>query len=480
MKNIIEKIKKNWLIKRTTTILFVAILIGLFIALTIWINNLNWDSIDFTSEKRYSLTDKSKEVIKNIEAEVNIYFVEYFDRSAVLDFARQYHNANEKINIETVTASERPDLVQKYGIETGYSGVIVEANGKSKVLSDNDFYTYDMTTYEQIDITEEKLTNAILYVTSAKIPKIYFLEGYSDYSIATNMYLLTVYLGNEITEYDTVNILTKGNVPEDCDTLVIMTPNSDFDDVTTNAIMDYINKGGNILWFNSLLTEKQEYANVNKILAVYGVKPFDVGCISETEESRRISSSTTIIIPDTEYNEITRNINTIVLFNPTRINFVEDEELQNLNVTKEVLFKSSDNAKFVTNFNTQAYEEGSYIVGAKLQKQISVGLPEVGLKEVNSKLIIIGENNFISDVQLPGTNSQMALLQYFQNRNVVLDSVAYLVDRQDDIIIRKDTNTSTYTPTEQQHTIIQVIIFGLPIVIIFAGIVVWQHRRRKK
>ena len=480
MKNLIEKIKKNWLIKRTTTLLFVAILIGLFIGITIWINSLNWDSIDFTPEKIYTLTDTSKDIIKNINSDVNIYFVEYFDRSAVLDFARQYHNVNEKINVETITASERPDLAQKYGIETGYSGVIVESNGKFKVLSDSDFYTYDMVTYEEIDITEEKLTNAILYVTSEKIPKIYFLEGYSDYSISKNMYLLTVYLGNEITEYDTVNVLSAGSIPEDCDTLVIMTPNSDFDEFTTNAIMDYIARGGNILWFNSLLTEKQEYANVNRVLAMYGVAPFEVGCVSESEATRRISSSTTIIIPDVEYNEITRNLTTVVLFNPTRINFVSDEELQNLNVTKEVLFKSSENSQFITNFATSAYEEGSYVIAAKLEKQISAGNTELGIKAVSSKLIIFGENNFISDAQLPGTNSQTALVQYFKNRNAALDSIAYLVDRQDDIIIRKDTNATTFTSTEQQNKIIETVIFGLPIIIIFTGIIVWQHRRRKK
>jgi len=164
VKKIIEKIKKSWLIKRTTTIIFMAILVALFIALTLWINSLDLDPIDFTSEKLYTLTDTSKERVNSIEKDVNIYFVGYADNDATIDLAKQYHNANEKIKIEAVDATARPDLVEKYGIENGSNGVIVESGEKSKILSSADFYTYNPTSYEQIDIKEEKLTNSILYV----------------------------------------------------------------------------------------------------------------------------------------------------------------------------------------------------------------------------------------------------------------------------------------------------------------------------
>lgn len=61
-----------------------------------------------------------------------------------------------------------------------------------------------------------------------------------------------------------------------------------------------------------------------------------------------------------------------------------------------------------------------------------------------------------------------------------MDSIAYLVDREVDIVIRKDTNTVSYTATVEQDNIVQAVIFGVPVLIIFAGILVWQHRRRKK
>ena len=195
MKKLIEKIKKSWLIKRTTALIFMAVLVILFIGLTLWINNLNLDPIDFTAEKLYTLTDTSKERVKDIENAVNIYFVGYTESDATIDLARQYHSANEKINIETVDATSRPDLVEKYGIENGATGVIVESGEKSKILSSTDFYTYDPVTYEEKNITEEKLTNSILYVVAEKVPTVYFLEGYSEFSVNMNMSYLVTFLG---------------------------------------------------------------------------------------------------------------------------------------------------------------------------------------------------------------------------------------------------------------------------------------------
>ena len=212
---------------------------------------LNLAPIDFSQEKLYTLTDESKNKVKEIGKEVYIYFVGYTEEAIDLDLARQYNKANEKIIVESVNATDRPDLVEKYGITTDASGIIVACGEKSKVLTPNDLVTYDLSSGERISIAEEKLTSAIMTVTADDIPKVYFLEGYGQFSLNQNMKYLQMYLQNEITEIETLNVLSTGKIPEDCDTLVITTPEKDFDDVATNSIIDYINKGGNILWLNA-------------------------------------------------------------------------------------------------------------------------------------------------------------------------------------------------------------------------------------
>lgn len=483
MKKLIEKIKKSVLVKRTTTILFVIVLVALFISLTLWINKLNLNPIDFTKEKLYTLTDTSKERIANITEEVNIYFVGYSEQDSIMDLAKQYHSANNNINVEIVTSTSRPDIVQKYGIEENTSCIIVENGQKSKVLLVEDLYVADPATYEQIDITEEKLTNSILYVVAEKIPTVYFLEGYSEFSINGNMSYLAIYLANEITSFKTVNTVSQGKIPEDCDTLVVNTPNADFDDITTNAILEYINNGGNILWFNSVSTKEQNMPNVNKILATYGVAPFTKGYISETDALKRSSTAASIILPEVKYSAITKNVSSPVFINSSKINFASDEELENLKVTKNVLLEASETSFIRTNFEISyngkldSEEGGPFVIGAELQKQIKEENTETGEKV--SKLVIYGENYFVSNYTIDST-SQTPFIAYPGNRQLVTDTIAYLVDRQEDIVIRKDTNIVNYTATVAQNNIIQWIIFGVPVIIILIGILVWQHRRRKK
>ena len=450
-------------------------------------HNLDLAPLDFSQDKLYTLTDESKERVKDIDKDVSIYFVGYTDEDSNLDLAKQYHNANERITAEAVDASSRPDLADKYGIESGSQGIIIECGDRSQVLTASDLYTYDTTTYEQISIAEEKLTSAILSVTTDDIPKVYFLEGYSEFSLNENMYYLSMYLSNEINEIDTLNVLSTGNVPDDCDTLVITTPNKDFDDIATTAITDYINRGGNILWLNAAATQEQDFPNVNSILAMYGVDPFQVGIIRETDTSRMLSGSPDLIMPELQYAEVTRELYHTtgpIFINATKIN-VNDDNLEAQNVTKTDLALTSDGAYFRTDFNNQengaadGEETGSFVVGAELDKTITEANEETGEQAVTSKLVIYGENYFISDYQL-SQNSQYGAIQLGYNRDLMLDSISYLVDRPEDITARKSTGTVTYTATEQQDLIIRIIIFAVPLLIILVGIIVWQVRRRKK
>ena len=483
----IEIIKKKWLINGTKTLILVLLIVAIFLGLNIGMQKLNLAPIDFSQEKLYTLTDESKNKVKDIAKEVNIYFVGYTEEAVDLDLARQYNNVNKKIMVESVNATDRPDLVEKYGITTDASGIIVACGEKSKVLSANDLVTYDSSSGERISIAEEKLTSAIITVTADDIPKVYFLEGYGQFSLNQNMRYLQMYLQNEITETETLNVLSTGKIPDDCDTLVITTPEKDFDDVATNSIIDYINKGGNILWLNAALSTPKDLPNVNKILALYGVEPFTVGVIRETDNSKMLSGAPDFIIPEAQYSEITEDLyeNGVIFVNATKVN-VNDEKLSELKVTKNDILKTSESAYFRTDFSIQSNEaqsneeKGQLLLGAELEKTISEGNEETGEGAKTSKLIIYGENFFISDYQL-NQNSQYPIIQLaYNNKDLVLNSIAKLSNREEDITARKSTGTVTYTATEQQDIIVKVIIFAVPIAIIIAGIIVWQIRRRKK
>ena len=484
----IETIKKKWLINSSKTILLVVIILAFFIGVTVLMQKLDLTPIDLTEDKLFTLTEESKEKVKDIDKDINIYFVGYSEDDSTLDLAKQYTKVNEKIKVEAVTSTDRPDLVQKYGIETSSQGIIIESGSQYKVLASSDLYTYDSTTYESVSVVEEKLTAAIKSVAVKDLPKVYFLNGYSSFSFTSGMQYLNMYLQNEVNEVKTLDILSEGKVPDDCNTLVIASPEKDFDDVATNAIMEYINKGGNILWLNAAMAQSKELTNVNKILATYGVKPFEVGIIRETDSSKMVSNSPDLIMPEIQNADATNKLydsEGVIFINATKINVASDEELESLKTTKTELIKTSENAYFRTNFENsansvqQGEEQSAFLVGAQFDKTITEKNDETNTKEVKSKLIIYGENYFVSDYQLTQT-TQTPMIAYRQNKDLVLNSIAYLSDREEDITVRKSTGSITYTATEQENRIILTIIIAVPLIIIAVGIIVWIKRKRRK
>ena len=159
----INTIKKRWLISGTNTLLLIAILIAIVILINSAVQSLNLTPIDCTSNKEYTLTNESKDRVKNIGSDVNIYFVGYEDSATQVSLARQYNKTNNKINVEVIDANERTDIASKYNVTNDSKAIIVENGEKSKTLYSDDLYTYD-SSYQTIDLTEEKITSAMLHL----------------------------------------------------------------------------------------------------------------------------------------------------------------------------------------------------------------------------------------------------------------------------------------------------------------------------
>lgn len=473
MKKFIEIIKKKWLIDTSKTIFLIAILVIIFIFINIGIKQLDLTAIDVTKEKLYSLSDESKEKVKDIDYNVTIYFFGIEENTSIVDLAKQYSKVNDKISVENVDVSKRPDLAEKYGVSDGDQGIVVQSTNRSKILSTYDLSTYDYTTNKTIDVTEQKLTNAIVDTTIAKKPKIYFLSGHKE---SSKMLTLKTYLDNEVNDIQTLDLLSS-EFPSDCDCLIIASPETDFMEHEANLIIEYINNGGNILWLND--SQKETYPNIQKVLDTFGVS-IAKGIVREQNSKNMILNDSRYIVPSIGYHKITEHIITdgsLMFLESTKLNIVDDEKLDELNVTAEPFITSSSDSFFRTdatitsNQATENEEKGPFNLGVELTKKIG--------ESKQSKLIIYANNRFATD-SVTIDNKQISAIGIYSNKDLLLNSVAYLTDREDSITIRKDTGSVTYTATAQQDSIIRLIIFILPIVIIIIGLIIWQVRRRKK
>ena len=74
---ILQRMKKSWLLDGTTTLALVIIIVVGFILINLGMQKLELAPLDFTQEKLYTLTDESKERVKNIDKDINMYFIGY-------------------------------------------------------------------------------------------------------------------------------------------------------------------------------------------------------------------------------------------------------------------------------------------------------------------------------------------------------------------------------------------------------------------
>ena len=103
--------------------------------------------------------------------------------------------------------------------------------------------------------------------------------------------------------------------------------------------------------------------------------------------------------------------------------------------------------------------------------------------KTSSKLIIYGNDAFITDTQVRDGSGRISYMIYiFNNADLPLNSIAYLTNNDQDITIRKSYSDSKteFTPTQAQKTIIMIIIFAVPIIIIIIGLVIWTIRKRRQ
>ena len=483
-------LRKKWLTNTTQTLLIVLILLAAFVAINVLAQKLDLPEIDVTANKIYTLSDSSKSVIAKINKDVHIYIYGFDEDNTLVDFVKQYAKTNDHITYEILTEESNLAKVQEFELASGYQIVVLETDTSKKIIDASyEFYSYDYETGQEVDLTEQSLTNSLLAITSDNKPKVYFTTGHEEYALGTDLGVLSTYLVNESYEPNEVNLVTTGAVPEDCNLLVIMAPVKDFVESEVDAVLAYINKGGNIIITTDVGNLNESYTNLNRIYDAYGVTMENKGYVYETDTQKTAANSPNVFIPGmSPSSNITADIYSgrgqIWLIYAGRLTFKSDEELASLNITRDDLLTSSEEALFVTDLTSAAEnladvsEKGKSVIASLVTKTINS--EEEGAEPLQSQAVIMANASFITDYSVEQLSSSYPMSYLGNNKDFMLNSVAELTAKEDTLKIRKDMSNSTYEPTQEQHTIVLIIIFAVPITIILIGVLVWNHRRRKK
>lgn len=477
-------IRRKWLVNRTRTLFLILILVLAYIALNIGIINVNLPKIDLTESKVYSLSEESKVSIEKLNQDVKIYTYGFEETSTQIDLLKQYNRVNEKITYEILTEEKNLEMIKENNLQSGYYVMIFESGNSKKVVDSSEFYTYDYTTGEELDITEQSITNAIMSLSVENKPKIYFTQGHQEYTLEEELTVLQLYLENESFETENINLATVEAVPEDCAVLAIMSPATDLYDIERDMILNYISEGGKIYFSFEPMPGVVDFPNIRTVLSQYGVS-FENGQIIELSSSQALQASPNVFKPRISMvspitQDIAKSGGEIWLAYSARLKFESDETLSNLNIVKEELLSSTDESIFIPDLSTdiqaaiETAEKGSSTIATKLTKTI-----ESGENTVESSIILTANGSFISNYIVDSLSANFPLSYIGNNKDFAINCMANLAEREG-LTIRKAVTSNTYIPTNLQMVIVLIIIFVVPVIIIIVGLVVWVYRRKRK
>ena len=221
------------------------------------------------------------------------------------------------------------------------------------------------------------------------------------------------------------------------------------------------------------LSDNLNLTNFQAILDLYRIN-IKEGILLEGNTNSMVSGYPDMLIENILSGSITKNKDlnlNALLVDAGAIEIPEDEEDETIKY--ETIIETSDKAFLRTNLNISTVSktnldsgEGSYILGVLATKTID--------DDKTSKLIFFTDEMF-TQVQL-----QNYIMQAGNNQDIIANSIAYLNKKENTITIRKNYDAVSYTVTEAQHKTIMGVIFITPFVIIIAGIIVWQIRRKRK
>jgi len=283
--------RKN--IKRNNiSLLFFGILIIILVNI---ISNFVFTRFDLTSEKRYSLSDATKELLKNLDDIV--YFQIYLDGEFPAGFKRlrnetkemldEFRAYSDNIEYEFINPSESDDKderndIYKLLIERGLNPTDLQVKTK-KGSSQQIIFPGAIVIYKSNELplellktqigvpAEQVLNNSILALefniastikklSKTQKPKIAFIEGHGELNKRetfdiTNA-LSSYYVIERVEINGQLNSLTERTMPDSTnikiknkfDAIIIAKPDSAFSEKDKFIIDQFIMRGGKVLW----------------------------------------------------------------------------------------------------------------------------------------------------------------------------------------------------------------------------------------
>lgn len=485
IKNIISKEKrtqnKKILRNGSYSIGITAVVIAIVVVFNLVVQELpsNLREIDLSSEKLYTIGDQTKEVLDNLDKDVEMYLIaqDGTESSDIQRLLERYEDRSSHVTVEQRDPAVYPTFTQQYTSDSvNNNSVIVVCGDKSRVVDYSDMYetSINYQTYTQETTAfdgEGQLTSAINYVISEDMPVLYTLEGHDEVSMGTTM---TETIQKANIDIQSLNLLTQEAVPDDAACLLIFSPATDLSEDEANKVIDYLENGGKALILSDYTEE--DMPNFQSVLENYGVQTVD-GIVMEGDTNHYISQNPYYLLPNIESSDVTSGLSSgsrYVLMALAQGIQTMDNIRDSLNI--ESILTTSDSAYSKTDLeNMQTMEKENGDIDGPFDLGVSI-TEEVG-EDTETRIVYFAASTIFDDT----IDSYVSGANY----ELLSSALSWLCQTDEDStntisISSKSLDTSTLTVPAADVSFWSIFVTGIiPVCILLVGFGIWMKRRKQ-
>ena len=490
MNNILDKIARGILrffrnknLKYgVNSIVVTVIVIALVVVLNLLVG-LPQIKFDLTPTKMYSIGDVTKELLTNLENDVEIvclfdelqppssYYVSSNDAQDAMNMLYTYASY-PRVSLKFVDPDKNPGLIRELdpneSLSLAKGNFVVHRGAKAKKITLSELFEMqtNQQTYESYVVgmkAEEAFSGAIKYIAAEVTPIVYFVEGHNETSIDKFSSLRNYLLSNNYL-VERLSLRGEEKVPEDAELLVFASPKQDLYSQELPKLTDYFrDQGGKAIFMFDYSEYAEEMANFNRILEDFaGLQIMNDKVRSDDDDAH---------MPDDPYTIVYSASRNAVFTDPLQLilnNSRSVKRMLNIKewITQTTLLSTSDKSYSEPVDNSQQGYAGPL--------DIAVAVDNAGGSKA-SKLVVFGNGAFIDDSAVNMYGSQL----YQLNARMFLYTLRWMLGEQDTLTISpKSYSSPRITITQRQSNAIGLfLIIGLPLIIMGAGFVIYLRRR---
>ncbi len=439
--------------------IIVAVVIGINMMLTALPTKIA--NIDISTEGIHSISEETETFIKELEQEVNVYLVGESgeEDSNTMIMLNLYADLSDKLTVTTVDPSYDPAFVMNYVGDTTVSDntIIVVSGDRRKVMAYSEYRSG--STYA----LEDYLNNAINFVISDEMDKVYTLSGHGETELSDDLISDLAVDGFEV---ETLDLMAEGEIPEDAKGIIINGMTADISEEEGDILLEYLQNGGRLLLITGYEDEAAELPNLENVTSYYGAT-IEAGYVVEGDSSYYVEEEPTNILPYilTDTNEdITDGVAYVMM--PEARSILLDEDVRE-DVDVAIILQSTESAYVICQDGSTATtqnEEDCFYLGVTFAEELEEGETRIAW------FTSMGISDETVDAYVGGGNSTM------------LCNAINWVCEDDSVDIENGKSLSTtYISVDSGPLNIwkNVMIIILPLLVLAIGAIVCIRRKRR-